>query len=198
MWLSALSLAALAIEPSIPQSADTVGASSFMGGPAAIGWCAPMASGLYCGGQVGGWARYGMTEAVDLTAKMDLILEPDRVAVGLFTGVKAQLVGGRHQVGPQLSIGGSIGGPVFGFNPLLMRLPLTVGYRVSPDVALYGRAFGSLGLYRGTGFIGTNFQVGGVAGAELSGVLPLTVELQVLPTKVTTQAGLALGLRFYL
>jgi len=198
MWLTALSLSAFAIEPAIPESADTVGTSNLIGGPSVFGWCAPVDARAYCGGQVGGWVRYGVSEAVDLGAKVDLIVDPDRVAVGLFTGAKAQLIGGRHQVGPQLAVGGYLGGPLFGFNPLLVRLPVTAGYRVSPDVAVYGRAFGSLGLYRGTGFTGVNFQAGGVAGTELSGVLPLTVELQVIPTKVTTQFGLAAGLRFYL
>ncbi len=190
MWAFLLALTAYGGNLTITESADSIGKTNIVyGGSAALTY-ATTTVGSTTRLQIGGWSRYGLTDKLDAHGKLYVNVY-DPLLIGLSGGFKYELVGNRNRSGLQMSVAGIAGAPSFRFNPLQLQVPFTIGYRTSPDFALYVRPFGQLELYSGN--MGSRVLVGGAAGGEISGVVPLNIELEVVPMQVATLFTLSVG-----
>jgi len=173
MWVLMLALTAHGGNLTIAESADAVGETNIVYGGSGQVVLAPGNSATFV--KVGGWGRYGMSDTVDLHGKLFTTLVGN-LDFGVSGGAKLQLMGNRNRSGAQMSVGGLLGMTLAGTsNPIQLQVPYTIGYRTSPDFAIYGRPFVEMDYYFGAGIV---YGFGGAAGAELSGVVPLNFEVE--------------------
>jgi hypothetical protein len=192
MWALLLALSAHAGNLTVTESADSIGEARIVYGGSGSFQYASIGQVSASIVQAAGWTRYGFTDDLDVHGKLYFGATGGVLLIGVSAGTKYQIAGDKNRTGLQMAIGAIGGVPSFRFNPLQVQVPFTIGYRTSPDFAVYGRPMGQVDVYTGA-VNGLIFIVGATAGVEITGLVPLNIELDYARQGQVNIIGFAVG-----